>query len=127
MELSDAALELVAARFRALAEPSRLRLIRQLEQHGESNVTSLLAATGLSQANASRHLQTLTEAGILGRRREGLHVIYFIADPQIPELCALVCGGLERRLRAQSELMSPPRSARPAARKLAPAGKKSGG
>lgn len=104
--MSDAALELIAARFRALGEPSRLRLIRQLEQ-GESNVTSLLAATGLSQANASRHLQTLTDAGILGRRREGLHVIYFIADPQIPELCDLVCGGLERRLRAQSEILSP--------------------
>jgi DNA-binding transcriptional ArsR family regulator len=94
--LSNEMLELVAARFRVLGEPSRLKLVRTLEA-GETNVTALVQQTGLTQANASRHLQTLTDAGILGRRKEGLNVIYFIADPDIFALCDLVCGGLERR------------------------------
>jgi DNA-binding transcriptional ArsR family regulator len=71
-KLTPEALELVAARFRVLGEPNRLRLIAALEQ-GEKNVSELVAETELTQANVSRHLQTLTEAGLLGRRKEGLN------------------------------------------------------
>ena len=95
--MTDAALELIASRFRVLGEPSRLKLIRALER-GELSVGDLMDATGLTQANASRHLQTLTQAGILGRRREGANVIYFIADPGIFRLCAHVCGSLQDHL-----------------------------
>ncbi len=68
--LPDQALELIAGRFRVLGEASRLKLIRALEP-GERNVSQLVEDTGLTQANVSRHLQTLTEAGVLGRRKEG--------------------------------------------------------
>ena len=96
-QVSDQALELIAARFRVLGEPSRLKLIASLES-GEKNVTDLVKATGLTQANVSRHLQTLTAAGILCRRKEGLTVIYAIADPSIFDLCEHVCGSLQKRL-----------------------------
>ena len=59
--LSDQALELVAARFRILGEANRLKLVRAL-QPCELSVTQLVEATRLTQANVSRHLQTLTEA-----------------------------------------------------------------
>lgn len=95
--MTDEALELIANRFRVLGEPSRLKLIRALEA-GEKSVTDLMNATGLTQANASRHLQTLTHAGILGRRKEGLNVIYYIADPGIFELCHHVCGSLQQHV-----------------------------
>lgn len=104
--LTDAALEMVAARFRVLGEASRLRLLRALEA-GERNVSTLLAETGLTQANASRHLQTLAEAGILARRREGQQVFYSIADPLIFELCALVCRGIGQRLQEQARVLAP--------------------
>ena len=55
--LSDAALEMVSRRFGVLAEPMRLRLIQTLFD-GEKNVSALVAATGGTQANVSRHLQT---------------------------------------------------------------------
>ena len=97
--LSDDALELVAGRFRILGEPNRLRLIQTLRS-GEQNVSDLVAATGLTQANVSRHLGTLTDAGILGRRKEGLNVIYFIADTSIFDLCEHVCGSIQRKLLA---------------------------
>lgn len=96
-ELSPHALELVAARFRILGEASRLKLINELKS-GEMNVSELVRATGLTQANVSRHLQTLTHAGILSRRKEGLNVIYSVADPGIFQLCDLVCGSVEKRL-----------------------------
>ena len=105
--LSDEALELVAARFRVLGEPSRLRLVRALEG-GERSVGELVEETGLSQTNTSRHLQTLVGAGILGRRRDGLNVIYFIADPGIFELCRHVCGSLARKYSAGARAFGGP-------------------
>ncbi|MBK8000945.1 MAG: helix-turn-helix transcriptional regulator [Verrucomicrobia bacterium] len=100
--LSDQALELIATRFRVLGEASRLKLIRALESE-ERNVSQLVEDTGLTQANVSRHLQTLTEAGILGRRKEGLNVIYFIADHGIFDLCKHVCGSLQERFAANAK------------------------
>ncbi|RMF23404.1 MAG: ArsR family transcriptional regulator [Deltaproteobacteria bacterium] len=99
-QLSPEALDMVAARFRLLGEPSRLALLSALED-GEKTVSDLAEMMGCTQANVSRHLRSLTEAGILGRRKEGLYVYYFIADPSIFELCDLVCGSLEKRLSGQ--------------------------
>lgn len=104
--LGDDALQLVAHRFAVLAEPMRLRLIQALFA-GERNVSELAAATGGTQANVSRHLQTLTAAHILARRKEGLQVFYRISDPTIPKLCALVCGSLEKSLARQIGHLAP--------------------
>ena len=98
--LTGDALELVARRFAVLAEPMRLRLIQALFA-GEKNVNALVEETGGTQANISRHLQTLTQAHILSRRKEGLQVFYAIADPSIYKLCELVCGSLEKQLAKQ--------------------------
>lgn len=95
--LNDDALRLVAHRFAVLSEPMRLRLIQALFD-GEKNVTELVEATDGTQANISRHLQTLTAAHILARRKEGLQVFYRISDPTIAKLCELVCGSLEKSL-----------------------------
>ena len=99
--LNDQALEIVARRFAVLAEPMRLRLIQALFA-GERNVTELVGTTGGTQANISRHLQTLIAAHVLARRKEGLQVFYRISDPTIPKLCELVCGGLEKTLTKQA-------------------------
>lgn len=95
-EMSDEALALVARRFAVLSEPMRLRLIHALFE-SERPVNSLVEATGGTQANISRHLQTLADAGILSRRKDGLQVFYSIADPSIFQLCELVCGSLQRQ------------------------------
>ncbi len=99
--ISDAAIELVARRFAVLGEPMRLRLLRALFD-GEKNVHTLVTLTGGTQANISRHLLTLTAAGVLGRRKDGLQVFYSIADPSIYRLCDLVCGSLEKQLTKQA-------------------------
>jgi DNA-binding transcriptional ArsR family regulator len=102
--LPDSALEHVARRFAVLAEPMRLRLIQALFD-GEKPVNALVEATGGTQANISRHLQTLTQAHLLSRRKEGLQVFYAIADPTLVPLCELVCGSLEKQLARQAGAM----------------------
>ena len=92
--MSPELLVMVAERFRALAEPARLQILDQLRR-GERTVGELTAATSLAQANVSKHLQVLFEAGFVGRRKDGLYVRYWLADRDVLRLCDLVCGRLE--------------------------------
>lgn len=103
--LTDAALALIARRFAVLGEPMRLRLVHALFA-GEQNVTALVARTGGTQANVSRHLQMLTHAHLVSRRKEGAQVFYAIADPTLFKLCELVCGSLEQQLEKQAGAFS---------------------
>ena len=98
--LSHRQIELVADRFKALAEPSRLRILQALRTR-ERTVTELMAETGFGQANLSKHLQVLHAAGFLTRRKEGVSVYYALADPDVFALCDLVCGRIERELAEQ--------------------------
>ena len=85
--LTAEAIGLVAAKFRALGEVSRLQLIFAAG-NGEKNVTELVAATGLSQANVSKHLKILTDNGILARRKQGIYVFYSTSDSMVFTLIA---------------------------------------
>jgi ArsR family transcriptional regulator len=103
--MSDEALELIARRFAVLAEPTRLRLVHALFD-GEKSVNTLVEQSGGTQANVSRHLQTLANAHVLARRKEGLQVFYSILDPSIYKLCELVCGSIEKQLAKQTDAFS---------------------
>jgi len=96
---------MIARRFGALSEPLRLKLLHNLFD-GERNVNTLVEITGGTQTNVSRHLQTLTDAGLLTRRKEGLQVFYAIADPTIFQLCELVCNSLEVQHAKRAEIIA---------------------
>jgi DNA-binding transcriptional ArsR family regulator len=89
--------ELIAERFRVLAEPTRIRLLDHLRE-GEASVQDLQEATGASQQNVSKHLGILLRAGIVARRKQGNYARYSISDPDVMSLCEQVCGGLRRQL-----------------------------
>jgi DNA-binding transcriptional ArsR family regulator len=93
-------IELVARRFRMLGEPQRLRLLQVLEQ-GEHTVGEVTASLNGNQSNISKHLQALYDAGLVGRRRDGNSIYYFIADPVIFKLCDLVCHSATEKARKQ--------------------------
>ena len=97
--LSREALELIAQRFRALGDPTRLALLQVLFE-SERTVQDLCAVTGASQANTSKHLALLLEQGLVARRRDGLFTRYRIADPTLEQLCRVVCGALAERHQA---------------------------
>lgn len=99
-ELSDAALQMIANRFKVLAEPMRLKILHALWD-GEQTVGELIAAVGALQANVSKHLGILQQAGLVKRRKEGLNVYYRICDDTVFALCEVVCASLHDRLAAQ--------------------------
>ena len=76
----------------------RLRLLSTLMQ-GERTVGQLVESSGSGQANVSKHLSVLREAGMIATRKEGLSTFCYIADPVVQELCDLMC----RRLRGEME------------------------
>ena len=98
LPLTPELLELVAERFKALAEPARLRILNALRQ-GEKTVSELMDATGFGQANISKHLQMLHSLGFVERRKEGVFAYYSLADESVFELSYIVCG----RLAAESD------------------------
>ena len=116
--MTPALLASVAERFKVLAEPARLTVLDALRP-GPRHVTALVEATGLQQANLSRHLQQLYLHGFVVRSRQGTFVHYAVADPQVFALCDLMCGQLERSQRLRRIPARPtaarPRSSRPAA------------
>ena len=103
-ELSSETIELIAQRFRAMGEPMRLRILMALRD-GERSVTELVELQETSQANISKHLQVLTGCGLLTRRKQGLNVIYAIADPGLFAMCDTVCGSIKKHLDAQAKML----------------------
>ena len=95
--LSDDAAELIAARFRLLSEPTRIRLLDRLHD-GEATVQELAALLEPTPQNVSKHLGLLAAGGVVGRRKRGNHAYYAVVDDEIWQLCEVVCGGVERRL-----------------------------
>jgi len=93
MKMSSELFDPVAERFRALGEPARLRILNAL-RGGEAAVGELVDATGLTQANLSKHLQLLHTLGFVKRRKQGLFVYYMLADADIFRLCDIMCGRL---------------------------------
>jgi ArsR family transcriptional regulator len=100
------ALEIVAQRFRALGDPTRLALLQALFD-GERTVQELCVTTAVSQPNASKHLALLLEQGLVARRRDGGFTRYRIADASLQPLCHLVCGSLATRHEAVRASLSP--------------------
>lgn len=100
--IPDELLDRVAEKFRMLADPTRLAILRSL-MAGEKNVGAVVEETGQNQANVSKHLKLLADAGMVQRRKEGLQVFYAVGDPLIERLCELVCGAVVREARAGIE------------------------
>lgn len=96
--LTPEAAELIANRFRALSDPTRLRIVDLLRTREEASVGELTRALGSSQQNVSKHLAALLAGGFVARRKRGTSSLYRIADPAVHEICDGICAGIEARL-----------------------------
>lgn len=101
-QISPTALTHIAEYFKVLSEVSRLQILCCLKD-GAKNVTHIIDTTGLGQANVSKHLKILTQAGIVMRKPQGVSVFYQIADSTIFELCRVVCDQLAVKLEEKSQ------------------------
>lgn len=87
---SDEVFEKAAEVFRVMSAPMRLKIISCL-CNGEKNVSELLEQIRTTQPNMSQHLNTLYQAGVLGKRRDGVQIFYRIVNDRVVTLCRAVC------------------------------------
>lgn len=87
---SEEVLKKAAEVFRVLSAPMRLRIISALCT-GEKNVGELLSAINTTQPNMSQHLNSLYQAGVLDKRRDGVQIFYRIVNTQVVAMCRTLC------------------------------------
>jgi DNA-binding transcriptional ArsR family regulator len=95
----NAVFESTARYFSVLGEPTRLKILHAICTE-ERCVTDIIRATGALQANVSRHLGLMYQAGLLSRRREGTQIFYRVAEPLFLELCRSISVQVASRLPA---------------------------
>lgn len=100
--LDDAEAERLAAAFRALAEPTRLRLLSLVAAHegAEACVCDLTDPVGLSQPTVSHHMKVLVDAGLLEREQRGKWAYYRLVPDTLDALADQLAPGLRRQRRA---------------------------
>jgi DNA-binding transcriptional ArsR family regulator len=81
--------DLVAKYFRALGDPTRLRILALLDAEGELSAGELTRRLGLAQPKVSNHLACLRWCGFVDTRREHPTVHYRVADQRVTQLLAL--------------------------------------
>jgi ArsR family transcriptional regulator len=94
---SDELLRRIAEVLKAMADPTRLKILHSL-QGDERCVSAILEIVGGSQANVSKHLSVLKRAGLVDSRRDGLNVFYQISDEGVFTICRNVCDSIELRV-----------------------------
>lgn len=93
----------VAKYFALLSDPTRLKILHTICR-AERHVSAIVAATGASQTNVSRHLALLHQAGVVTRRKVRNTVFYKVADPMFADVCRTVCVHVANRIESHGPL-----------------------
>ena len=83
----------LAAAFKTISEPSRLKILFALRQ-GEMCVYHITEAVGGTQSAVSHQLRILRDNRIIKARRDGQNVVYSLADAHVVAVLALACEHL---------------------------------
>jgi len=94
--------------FGVLSTPIRLQVISAL-CNNERSVNELVDIIGCSQPNLSQHLNVLYRAGLLSKRKEGVHVIYRIQSETVMTICRNVCTQIAIELDDADKIPEPAR------------------
>lgn len=100
---------------KALADETRLRVLRLLQELGELCVCDVEAGLDITQSRASRHLNLLRQVGLVADRREGSWVYYRIAEP-LPGAAQASLGALRDATRSSAQVKRDVKATRAARR-----------
>lgn len=95
----------VAARFKAMSDPARLRLLSCLSE-GPHGVSELVERTGRLQPAVSQSLAQLAAAGLVISRRDGSRMIYSLCDPYVMQICEVVCRSVSENVEKQAKTIA---------------------
>jgi ArsR family transcriptional regulator len=92
--LSPAAADRLAHVLKAVADPTRLRLLSMVAAHPgrEACVCDLIEPVGLSQGTVSHHLKVLVDAGVLTREQRGRWAYYALVPRALDAIAATIAN-----------------------------------
>jgi len=89
---------------KALSDPNRVKILKML-QCNTMCVCEMQAALGIAQPTVSNHLKVLEDAGLVGYRKDGLWVNYYLADGSNSPYAATLLGNLKHWLQNEPEVV----------------------
>lgn len=99
--IHDGTIEEIGKLFGAMSDVSRLRILRALLDAPEPLRQGAIAAqTGLSQANASKHLAYLAQVGLVIREPRGVMVYFRPAVPIVKDVCGVMSDFVAQRIQS---------------------------
>ncbi len=105
--MSNLYFNLTSSFLKALAHPTRLKIIERLEQEDELCVCHIYEDLDLEQSNVSQHLKVLRNQGILVSRKDGLKVMYSVRHKEVFKIIDLVKAALYNQLKEDQKHFRP--------------------
>jgi len=103
--MEERVLELKAEILKALAQPTRLKIL-ELLRHGERCICEIVPAINGEQSNISRHISLMQRNHLVTTRKDGVKVMVSVKDPEIFKILDRVNAILRHQMNEQRELVS---------------------
>jgi ArsR family transcriptional regulator len=87
----------MASILKSMAHPIRMSILLLLDQHQELTVSALIKKLNIRQTAMSQHLQKMKLYGLLGAKRKGKFIFYYLKDKKLVEIIEIAQGMMERR------------------------------
>ena len=102
--MEERVLELKAEILKALAQPTRLRIL-ELLRNGEKCICEIVPAINGEQSNISRHISLMQKSRLVTTRKDGVKVMVKVSDPKIFDILDRVNSILRSQMNEQSRLI----------------------
>ncbi len=103
--MEEKVFELKAEVLKALAQPTRLKIL-ELLRHGERCICEIVPAINGEQSNISRHISLMQRSHLVTTRKDGVKVMVSVKDPEIFKILDRVSAILRHQMNEQRELVS---------------------
>jgi DNA-binding transcriptional ArsR family regulator len=103
--MEERVLTLKAEILKALAQPTRLKILEFL-RHGERCICEIIPAVKGEQSNVSRHISLMQKSRLVTTRKDGVKVMVKVTDPEIFNILDRVSRMLREQFREQEKLFA---------------------
>jgi len=103
--MDERAIQLKAEVLKALAQPTRLKILELLRQ-GERCICEIVPAINGEQSNISRHISMMQKSGLIATRKDGVKVMVRVKEPEVFEIIDRVGVFLRKQIQEQRRLLA---------------------
>jgi DNA-binding transcriptional ArsR family regulator len=95
--MEEKVLELKAEILKALAQPTRLKIL-ELLRNGERCICEIVPAINGEQSNISRHISLMQKSNLVTTRKDGVKVMVKVSDPRVFEILDSIALLLKKQI-----------------------------